>query len=106
MRSCAGDPQRDPVLWTNRRAHAHARPQRSSDSACVGALACDVLIPDAEDFMRKSLFATLLAVAALSSCKSSSNEPPAADNPARNASVRAAKTADNASNAAADRDVM
>lgn len=56
--------------------------------------------------MRKSLFTTLLAVAALSSCKSRSNEPPAADNTARNASVQAAKTADNASNAAADRDVM
>jgi hyperosmotically inducible protein len=57
--------------------------------------------------MRKSLFATLLAVAALSSCKSSSHEPPAADNTARNERDRAATpTADNASNGAADRDVM
>ena len=57
--------------------------------------------------MRKPLFATLLAVAALSSCKSRSNEPPAADNTARNERDRAATpTADQASNGAADRDVM
>jgi hyperosmotically inducible periplasmic protein len=57
--------------------------------------------------MRKSLFATLLAVAALAACKSRSNEPPAADNTAQNERVRAASpTADNASNRAADRDVM
>jgi osmotically-inducible protein OsmY len=57
--------------------------------------------------MRKPLFATLLVAAALSSCKSRSHEPPAADNTARNERDRAATpTADNASNGAADRDVM
>ncbi len=74
----------------------------------VGALACDVLCPEVEEtLMRKSLFATLLAVAALAACKSRSNEPPAADNTAQNERVRAASpTADNASSSAADRDVM
>jgi hyperosmotically inducible protein len=73
----------------------------------AGALARDVLLRGSEDtFMRKLLFATLLAVAALSSCKSRSHEPPAADNTARNERERAAPTADNASNGAADRDVM
>lgn len=57
--------------------------------------------------MRKSLFAILMAVAALSSCKSRSQEPPAADNTAQNERGRAATpTADNASNDAADRDAM
>ena len=57
--------------------------------------------------MRKPLFATLFAVAALSSCKSRSSEPPAADNTARNERDRATTpTADHASNGAADRDVM
>lgn len=76
--------------------------------AGVGALACDVLRPESEEtFMRKSLFATLLAVAALAACKSRSNEPPAADNTAQNERIRAASpTADNASNSAVDRDAM
>lgn len=57
--------------------------------------------------MRKSLFATLLAVAAMAACKSRSTEPPAADNTAQNERVRAAApTADHASNSAADRDAM
>lgn len=56
--------------------------------------------------MRKSLFATLFAVAALSACKSHSNDAPAADNTARNDRDRAATpTADNATNDKADRDL-
>jgi hyperosmotically inducible periplasmic protein len=56
--------------------------------------------------MRKSLFATLLAVAALSACKSHSSDTAAADNTAKNARDRAATpTADNATNDKADREL-
>jgi hyperosmotically inducible protein len=56
--------------------------------------------------MRKPLFATLLAVAALSACKARSDAPPAADNTAQNKRAHmAAPTADNTSNNASDRDV-
>jgi osmotically-inducible protein OsmY len=56
--------------------------------------------------MRNVLFATLLAAAALSGCKSSSKDTPAPDNTAKNERDRAATpTADNASNSAADRDL-
>jgi len=56
--------------------------------------------------MRKTLFATVFAIAALSACKSHSNEPPAADNTAKNERDRAATpTADNATNDKADRDL-
>jgi hyperosmotically inducible protein len=56
--------------------------------------------------MRKPLFATLLAVAALSACKARSDTPPAADNTAQNKRDHtSAPTADNASNGASDRDV-
>jgi osmotically-inducible protein OsmY len=56
--------------------------------------------------MRKLLFASLLAGAALSACKARSNEPPAADNTARNERDRAtAPTADNAVKSPSDRDV-
>lgn len=55
--------------------------------------------------MRKLLFAALLAVATLSACKKGSEQPPAADNTARNDRDRAATpTADNAGNSAAERD--
>ena len=53
--------------------------------------------------MRKTLFATLFAVAALSGCKSNSSD---ADNTARNERDRATTpTADNATNDKADRDL-
>lgn len=56
--------------------------------------------------MRNAIFAALLAVAMLSACKKHSDEPPAADNTARNDRDRAATpTADNAGNSAADRDL-
>jgi len=56
--------------------------------------------------MRKPLFATLLAVAALSACKARSNDTSAADNTARNERDRATTpTADNAGNSASDRDL-
>jgi osmotically-inducible protein OsmY len=56
--------------------------------------------------MRKPVFASLLAVAALSACKARSTELPAADNTARNERDRATTpTADNASNNPQDRDV-
>ena len=53
--------------------------------------------------MRKILFATLFAVAALSACKSSTRDAPAPDNTARNDRDRAATpTADNAVHDSAD----
>jgi hyperosmotically inducible periplasmic protein len=56
--------------------------------------------------MRKPLFATLLAVAALSACKARSDAPPAADNTAQNKRDHtAAPTADNTANNPVDRDV-
>jgi osmotically-inducible protein OsmY len=56
--------------------------------------------------MRKTLFVTLLAVAALSACKSSTRDAPAADNTAKNDRDRAATpTADNAVNNASDLDL-
>jgi osmotically-inducible protein OsmY len=56
--------------------------------------------------MRKSLVATLFAVAALSGCKSSSNDAPAPDNTAKNDRDRkATPTADNAVNSDADREL-
>jgi osmotically-inducible protein OsmY len=56
--------------------------------------------------MRKTLFVTLLAVAALSACKSSARDAPVADNTAKNDRDRAATpTADNAVNNASDLDL-
>jgi hyperosmotically inducible protein len=56
--------------------------------------------------MRKTLFATLFAVAALSACKSHSTDTPAADNTAKNERDRAVTpTADNATNDKATRDL-
>ena len=56
--------------------------------------------------MRKSLFATLFAVAALSACKSHSNDAPAADNTAKNERDRTATpVADKAVNGKADLDL-
>src|SRR3954467_13213601 len=56
--------------------------------------------------MRKSLFATLFAVAALSACKSHADQPPAADNTAKNDRDRAAvPTADKAVESSSDLDV-
>ena len=56
--------------------------------------------------MRKALFAALLAVATLSACKKGSDQPPAADDTAKNARDRATTpTADNAVNNPADRDL-
>ncbi|HEX4417729.1 MAG TPA: BON domain-containing protein [Kofleriaceae bacterium] len=56
--------------------------------------------------MRKSLFVALLATAALSACKASSNQPPAADNTAQNDRAHAtAPNADHASNKKSDLDV-
>jgi osmotically-inducible protein OsmY len=54
--------------------------------------------------MRKTLFASLLAVAALTACKQHS-DPPAADNTARNVDHKVQETADNASNAKPDIDI-
>jgi hyperosmotically inducible protein len=70
----------------------------------VRALARRVLSPQPEEtIMRKFLLATVLAAAALPSCKSRSNEAPAADNTERNRATT--PTADNTGNSAADRDV-
>jgi hyperosmotically inducible protein len=56
--------------------------------------------------MRKPVFATLLAVGALSACKARSTEPPAADNTAQNQRDRTATpTADNAADNPADREI-
>jgi osmotically-inducible protein OsmY len=56
--------------------------------------------------MRKSLFASLLVIGALSACKARSTEPPAADNTAQNRRDRTTTpTADNAVKTASDRDV-
>jgi hyperosmotically inducible protein len=56
--------------------------------------------------MRKPLFATLFAVAALSACKAKSDQPPAADNTAQNDRAhRTTPTADNASNGKSDLDI-
>ncbi len=56
--------------------------------------------------MRKTVFATLFAMAALSACKSSARDAPAADNTARNDRDRAATpTADNAVHNASDLDL-
>ena len=56
--------------------------------------------------MRRLLFTALLGVAVLPACKKHSDEPPAADNTARNDRDRnATPTADNAGNSAADRDL-
>ena len=69
-------------------------------------MARGVLVAGVEEtLMRKLLFAALLAAATLSACKKPSEQPPAADNTARNDRDRAATpTADNAGNSAADRD--
>ncbi|HET9623612.1 MAG TPA: BON domain-containing protein [Kofleriaceae bacterium] len=56
--------------------------------------------------MRKTLLATLVAVATLAACKNHSNEPPAADNTVKNERDRAATpTADNTGNGGADLDL-
>lgn len=54
--------------------------------------------------MRKTLFITLLAIGALSACKSGASDPPAADNTARN-DRPATPTADNAVHNASDLDL-
>ena len=56
--------------------------------------------------MRKLLFTALIAAAAVSGCKKNSDQPPAADNTAKNDRDRSATpTADNAVNSTADRDL-
>jgi hyperosmotically inducible protein len=56
--------------------------------------------------MRKTLFATLFAIAALSACKSSTRDAPAADNTAKNDRDRkVTPTADNAVHNASDLDL-
>ncbi len=55
--------------------------------------------------MRKTLFASLLAVGALAACKSHADQPPAADNTAHNVDHKVQETADKASNAKPDIDV-
>jgi hyperosmotically inducible protein len=56
--------------------------------------------------MRKTLLATLVAIATLAACKSHSNDPPAADNTAKNERDRTATpTADNAVHGATDLDL-
>jgi len=56
--------------------------------------------------MRKTLLATLVAVATLAACKSRSNDPPVADNTAKNERAHTATpTADNAVHGASDLDL-
>lgn len=56
--------------------------------------------------MRKTLFTTLFAIAALAACKSSARDAPAPDNTAKNDRDRAATpTADNAGNSTSDLDL-
>ena len=61
---------------------------------------------EGEPVMRKLIFTALVAVAAMPACKRNSEQPPAADNTAKNDRDRATTpTSDNAVNSTADRDL-